>query len=785
MTTPATQIEGQARSLRVPLGVAALVIAANLLIVIGPVIPWVSPMVGFALIVGAPAFLLYTKLDWATADHGERLGYSVVTTILLLMLLGLGINTALPHLGVPRPLDRIPILITVDALILALWLWRFGRTPATGVHRSPLPAGRDKTVIALSVLAVIAAVAGAIRLNNGASGVVTLSMLLAAGVILILLLVWRDSLRPGTITTAIYCVSLALLLMTSMRGWYTTGHDIQREYNVFELTLTHGNWRMSRLQDAYNACLSITILPTMLRQITRLADPYVYKILFQVLFAFCPVLVYRLARRYTSTGLALLATIYFIAFPTFFGDMPFLNRQEIAFLFVAAAILIMSNRDAPLAMRRVFFAFFSVGVVLSHYSTTYVFVGTLIAAWLAQKAAPLFLPTLSAIRRRFRRAPLLGLSLHAKPVVGILNIFILVCAAFLWTGTATHTSSGLGDTLRSAAQSLRGSANPGAQSSDVSYGLFSLHQPTKAQRLGAYATTTLEDTQSGRNAGIYYPKQLLAKYSAPVVPTADMPLTVVGRALRRVGLNVSLFNTLIRQVVAKLLQFFIVLGLATVVLSKRKRLKTGAEYYFIALGAFFIVMLQALLPIISVDYGILRAFLQALMILCPFMALGTVTLFGRLGERRSFIISSALCVFFFLSLTGALPQLLGGYQAQLHLNNSGQYYSIYYTRPEEVTAITWLQAHAPVRAGQTQPVIAADEYTFARLQNSTSFKGALDIYPTLLRKDEFVFLGTQTVQGDLSTIGYEGDMISYRYPIPLLDNVKNLIYSNTDVRIYR
>ena len=55
------------------------------------------------------------------------------------------------------------------------------------------------------------------------------------------------------ITAAIYCVSLALLLMTSLRGWYTTGHDIQREYRMFELTLTNGNWRMSRFKDAYNA----------------------------------------------------------------------------------------------------------------------------------------------------------------------------------------------------------------------------------------------------------------------------------------------------------------------------------------------------------------------------------------------------------------------------------------------------------------------------------------------------------------------------------------------------
>ena len=74
MTTPATQIGYRATRLRLSLEIAAFVIAANLLIIIGPVIPWASPIVGFALIVGAPSFLLYMKMNWAATDHGELTG---------------------------------------------------------------------------------------------------------------------------------------------------------------------------------------------------------------------------------------------------------------------------------------------------------------------------------------------------------------------------------------------------------------------------------------------------------------------------------------------------------------------------------------------------------------------------------------------------------------------------------------------------------------------------------------------------------------------------------------
>ena len=78
-------------------------------------------------------------------------------------------------------------------------------------------------------------------------------------------------------------MSLALLLMTSLRGWYVTGHDVQTEYLVFELTKQLSRWKVSTFPDAYNACLSITILPTMILRWTRVGDPYVFKVLFQVL----------------------------------------------------------------------------------------------------------------------------------------------------------------------------------------------------------------------------------------------------------------------------------------------------------------------------------------------------------------------------------------------------------------------------------------------------------------------------------------------------------------------
>jgi uncharacterized membrane protein len=197
-------------------------------------------------------------------------------------------------------------------------------------------------------------------------------------------------------------------------------------------------------------------------------------------------------------------------------------------------------------------------------------------------------------------------------------------------------------------------------------------------------------------------------------------------------------------------------------------------------------VLQVVLPVLSVDYGVERAFQQALIVLSPFVAIGSSMIFKPLPKKWGLRASSITVMLFFLSLTGVFPQVFGGYPAQLHLDNSGQYYDIYYLHVQEITGIDWLQSHIPVNSiGQIQSEVETDRYTFNQLQTFTGLSSVNDIYPTLLRKDAYVFLGYTTVTKDQATFLYAGDLIAYQYPMGLLNSTKNLIYSSNGVRIYR
>jgi uncharacterized membrane protein len=789
LTAPADEGTGWTVSLRSALiALGGLLLAVNVLLAAGIYIPFLSPALGALAVLGVPTLLLYLADLGGFPAKVERLIASLVLALLLIMGAGLLANTILPHLGIANPLGGLWTVLTVDVLTVLIVVSQYRRYPTHYRIERPGLGGKDQIVVALGALAVALSVMGAFRLNNGAGGGLTLVMLVLVMVILGLLVLWRATLNAGVIPVVIYLVGLALLLMTSLRGWYTTGHDVQLEFRVFELTKVHASWNISRFQDAYNACLSITILPTMLSRFTRVADPYIYKVFFQILFATCPVLVYQLARRVAPIGPAVVATIYFVAFVTFSQDMPMLNRQEIAFLFLVVSLLALFNNQRSVQSRRAWFCVFGAGMVVSHYSTTYMMIGVLAVAW----GLRLAVNSIPPVRRLIRPAVSTGAASRGgrrrgSPVLGIGIVVAVGTLAFLWTTPFTHTEKGLSATVSAALDSVRGSANAGAKSSDTSNSFFGGNKPSPAQQLAEYQKENILGTAHDRMPGktFYYDPYTVARYPTPVVDEVKVPVTGVGRALGRVGIDVAVVNTLVRQAFARLLQIFIGIGLLLLVFARRRTLHPPGEFYYLAVANLIIVVVQVVLPVLSVNYGLLRAFQQSLIVLDVFLVAGTLALVPKLfgGWRKPMVVAIALV--FFASSTGVMTQVLGGYQPQLHLNNAGTYYDIYYLHPQEIAAMSWIKADPTAGLDNIQSEIQTDRYNFSPLGKIHAVETHNDIIPSLIRRDSFVFLGYSDVNNRVSTVPYGGDLITYQYPMSFLDDNKDLVYSSNGARVYR
>ncbi|MGI5376052.1 hypothetical protein ACQEV2_17720 [Streptomyces sp. CA-251387] len=777
MTAVAT-LAGRAAGRRAVLGGTALAALVELL----PGAPiGLLTLAGLWLLLGAPTVLWYGIASRVVSTRDGRVLLAVGLSIITAIVVALVVNTVLPPVGIGQPLARAPLAVASALAVIIIAVaadppaerradgldrWRTGRTQG-------LPPGLV-AVAALGAVTLVLSVAGPIRLNNQAGSAVSVAAMVSVALLLALLM-WRRRRYPSTIVvTGLFFAAAGLLLLTSLRGWYITGHDIQHEYEIFQLTAVGNRWNMAAYRDSYNACMSITLLPTSLVRLTGISGVYVFKVVLPLLFALTPALVYRSVRNVAPQLVALLSAVFFMMFPTFFTDMVFMARQEIAFVLLGCAMVVVTDTGRPIRGRRVAFTVLALGIVLSHYSTTYVIVMTLALAF----ATDLVWRLCSRMRSRTPREAV------KRAFVTWWILVATAAAAVVWTGPVSHTGGHLQATVSTTVRDLR-SGQAWNRSSDVSYSLIGGAQVSAAQRLNEYRAHTVQLREATRAGGDYLPWSVVDAYPVSVAKEQVQPLTPVGRALEDTGVDVEAANAGFRTFTAGLLQLLLFLGVASTLMARRKAFRPTRDQVTLTVGAGVVIGMLTLLPQASIDYGVLRAFQQGLFIFAPFVAAGLVWVCRWAGRRRTAPLACALSVVLFLDLAGAVPKLIGGYSPVLSLDNAGPYYDNYYIHPEERRAFEWLLASAPGQPVNIQSQVQSDRPPFDRLQMQLRGRAVNSIYPSLIRKDSYVFLGSTTVRKGEASVFYGGDGVTYRYPAGFLNATKNKVYSSDGAEIFR
>ena len=331
-------------------------------------------------------------------------GFAVVTDFAVLLL----VNFGAPLVGYHRPLAEVPLaagFALVNLLIGALSPQCDARPVGPGPGPASCPACGPSR--GYGALCLVLAVAGATRLNNGLGPQVSMVAYTAIAGLLALLLIRHERYAVEVLELGVFLGAAALLLLTSLRGWLITGHDIQVEYEVYRLNLGGGHWVISDYPTSYNACLSITLLPLALTKLTAISAAGVWKIVFPLMFAVAPVALFRSVHNLASRQVALLSAALFLTFPTFFTDMAYMARQEIAFVVLGAAAVVMSERQRDARLRRYAMIPLLVGIVLAHYATAYVLVMVL-GSGVVVTAAWRLLDRIGERRRNRRRPPCQG-----------------------------------------------------------------------------------------------------------------------------------------------------------------------------------------------------------------------------------------------------------------------------------------------------------------------------------------------------------------------------------------
>jgi uncharacterized membrane protein len=753
----------------------------------GPSGRWVADLAGLWIVLGAPIAIWYGCASRVVSTREAAalvaLGFALIGDMVELLLL----NTLLPMLGDRHPLSEVPIAATLTGCVIVLGAvlpeadgdgfaapWRISRRELWAVGGA-------------GALCLVLSVAGPIRINNGFSSGVSIVAMVGVTTLLVALLA-RRGLSLGAVELGIYCAALALLLLTSLRGWAITGHDIQSEYDYFELTLGGERWDVHKYSNAYNACLSITILPVALRKLTDISALYIFKALLPVLFATTPVMVFRAVRNVATHTIAVLSAIFFIVFPAFFSDLPYMGRQEVAFVLVGCAMLVVTEHGWRLRDRRIAFLALTGGTVLAHYSTSYIIVMVLsgaVAVDLCWRAASALRGRMQKSRPRGARAARRAAGLaHERSFLAWWMVPAVAVVAFLWAGPATHTGGQFKSTVSAALSQLEGKST-GHSGSSASYSLLGGAKESAAQQMTDYRAQTITQTATTRATGNYLPLPLVDQYTTPAASPSVLPLTSIGHFLQDHGIGVRGINSLLRSGIADLLQGLILIGLIAVWMRRRGGFEPMRDHVILTAGALGMLAALTVVPQLSVDYSVLRGFQQGLFFFSPFMAAGLVWLVSW-ARSRAGVALCAVVAGLLIDMSGAAPRVTGGYAAQLSLSNSGQYYDLYYPGASEQTAARWLETHLEQTApNPRKALVQTDAFTFKREQTILIGNVNGTIFPTQLNMYAYVMVGATTVRSGQVTTSYNGNLVTYSYPMSLLNATYNEIYASDGSEIFQ
>ncbi len=733
----------------------------------------ITPDLGLIILVGAltlPGVLAVMLLRLGKLDLHERILYSAALSLLSIMLAGLSANMILPLAGVQHPLSLPTFGPWYGAALILLMFAEVFRNRKIK-YSLALPKVSSQSLGLGAALALLPAlsVLGAASLNHGGGASFTMTMFLAIAAFASGLVIMQKRVAAWIWPWAIFTMGLAILWSNSLRGAFMTGHDIQLEYYVFRITDAAQHWSMANFRDAYNACLSITILPTVLKSLTGFGAFDQFKVIYQIIFAIFATGVYAISRRYVSPATAFIAAFIFITFPTFIIDMPMLVRQEMAFGFYIVLLLLLFNRSLGLWPRRILFSLFSIGLVLSHYSTTFVTVGVLAGAY------ALMTPwAFNAWRGEKSKLPRPHRALSIGVLVAVLSV------AVVWTGVYTKTSNNIGDQFGRISRNVPALLTGSRSSETLKYAPVHSAKASEQTLLNQY--TAEQHTAAISRVGESNLYANAVKYPVTAVKEPELPVTRLGSWATNHHLAAGSINAAGKKGYALAIQGLIALALA-VTFIYRKKLRIEPEFIVLAPVGVAILAAQAVLPMI--EYGLFRMLQQDLVFLALPVTLAALQILSWMRIRSKQVRTSIVAVgfsFAFLFISGFIPQLLGGSVGQLALNNSGFYYDAYYTSRADAAMFDWLKSNY-----QSGYPIHSDAFLRMKILANTSITTIDGITPGSLDQKSFVVLANENVTANRVSLytKNQGDLLFYNYPLGFLSDHKNLVYSSNATKVYR
>lgn len=336
-------------------------------------IPLLKQIFGIIFLILLPGsmFLILLKLD--EVEFVEKIVLLVGLSISFLMIFGLFLNNILIYFGYLYPLSTSSLLVSFDLAFLFLMVIIYKRSQDITFNIPFLKLTTyDKIFLIMVILFPALTVFGTFLMNSKDNNSILLFTLVLIPIYVAGLCFAKSNISKNIYPVSVYSISISLLLIFMLRFSHISGHDVHFEYYIFQTTIGNLYWG-TFLRSTLDSSLSISLLPTIFQSVLGLnSQEFLFKGVYVFVCSFCPLAIYTIANKYVDELYAFLASFFFMSQPNFLvtaGNA----RTSLAVFFVALAVMVLFDDKIRLVKKRFLFLIFMICIILSHYSTTYIF----------------------------------------------------------------------------------------------------------------------------------------------------------------------------------------------------------------------------------------------------------------------------------------------------------------------------------------------------------------------------------------------------------------------------
>ena len=497
----------------------------------------------------------------------------------------------------------------------------------------------EKLILIIAILLPVLALLGTNMMKYGQNNILLFVMLILALISVIIVSLTHKNIRNEMYPVVIFSIALSILISYALISTYIYGTDSQKEFYLFNLIFNSGQWKLFNM-DTLNACLSISLLPSLYQLLMGMNSIYLFKLIYVLPLSLTPLAIYIISKKYIGSFYGFLAAVFFLSQYAFY-DQVSAYRNYVAILFFALIIMVLMHNKISDPKKKLLSILFIVSMILSHYSTTYIFLFIF--------AFAMIIIYLSGLLKRnpfnFFKTSIKDYNFFSTNLsVGLL--ILTFCIMFLWYGQITSTTFNTG--LLFVNETLKNLIH--------FYDLES-RDPTLMEAFGS----TLKNA-------------MIIKY-----------INFITHWISLIFIAIGIFTTLFK--------YFKVNGLN----KKFKNIDAwyGMDYEFFAfaLSCAVILVISIVIPFVFVHYSLDRATYQMMIILSPFFVIGGASVFKFFKIKKADLIILILILLLLVNSMGVLSQVLNPlpYKSSILLNSPLQINNTYYINDQDAYGATWLK----------------------------------------------------------------------------------------------